>query len=133
MGKLEPIERHSTNWEGLWYHREINAFTSAVIDLADLRKFKGKVRLYVRKNRFYNGGENGRPNYHFCLKDASSDIFRMLTVEEDEEDEEDGRWEMGDKICCQKGLGLVYHKRRSPRDSTNSTARGVLLLVMGRE
>ena len=20
--------------------------------------------------------------------------------------------------CCQKGLGLVYHKRRSPRDST---------------
>ena len=22
------------------------------------------------------------------------------------------------KISCQKGLGLVYHKRRSPRDST---------------
>jgi hypothetical protein len=23
-------------------------------------------------------------------------------------------------ICCQKGLGLVYHKRRSPRDSTQT-------------
>ena len=23
-----------------------------------------------------------------------------------------------ERICCQKGLGLAYHKRRSPRDST---------------
>lgn len=106
MGKLEPIERHSTNWEGLWYHREINAFTSAVIDLADLRKFKGKVRLYVRKNRFYNGGENGRPNYHFCLKDASSDIFRMLTVEEDEEDEED---EDGETVYTRDEVLRIIH------------------------
>ena len=89
MGKLEPIARHSTNWEGLWYHPEINGFTSSVIDLADLRKFKGKVRLYVRKNKFYNGGENGRPNYKFCLKDASSNTFKTLTVEEDEEDEDE--------------------------------------------
>lgn len=88
MGKFEPIERHSTNWEGLWYHPEINGFVSTVIDLADLRKFKGKVRLYVRKNKFYNRGENGRPNYNFCIKDASSDTFRVMTVEKDEKHED---------------------------------------------
>ena len=88
MGKFEPIERHSTNWEGLWYHPEINGFVSAVIDLADLRKFKGKVRLYVRKNKFFNRGENGRPNYNFCIKDASSDTFRVMTVVKDEKDED---------------------------------------------
>ena len=32
-----------------------------------------------------------------------------------------------DLISRQSGLGLAYRKRRSPRDSTNSTARGVLL------
>ena len=31
-------------------------------------------------------------------------------------------------ISCQKGSDLFYRKRRSPRDSTSSTARGVLLL-----
>lgn len=103
MGKLEPIARHSTSWEGLWYHPEIGGFTSSVIDLADLRKFKGKVRLYVRKNRFYNGGENGRPNYNFCLKDASSETFRMLTVEEDEEDED------GETVYTRDEVMVIIH------------------------
>lgn len=87
MGKLEPFDRKQTNWEGLWYHPEYGGYSSACISLADLRKFKGKVRLYVRKNKFFNKGENGRPNYHFCLKDADADVFHTLEIE-DEEDEE---------------------------------------------
>ena len=37
------------------------------------------------------------------------------------------------EISCQKGLGLVYHKRRPLGIVLKRTARGVLLLVMGRE
>ena len=95
MGKLEPIDGKRTNWEGLWWHPEYNGFSSAVLSLSDLRKFKGKVRLYVRKNKNFNKGENGRPNYNFCLKDANSETFRALEVEDDEEragDEETGMW-----------------------------------------
>lgn len=92
MGKLEPIEGKSTSWEGLWWHPEYNGFSSSVIDLADLRKFKGKVRLYVRKNRFFNRGENNRPNYLFCLRDADSEVFKLLEVIDDE-DCEDEDWQ----------------------------------------
>ena len=84
MGKMEPIDGKQTSWAGLWWHPEYNGFSSACISLTDLRKFKGKVRLYMRKNKFYNGGENGRPNYHFCLKDAESEIFNVLQVEDEE-------------------------------------------------
>lgn len=82
MGKLEPIEGKQTKWEGLWWHPEYNGFSSAAFSIADLRKFKGNVRLYVRKNKLYNGGENGRPNYCFTLKDANAEIFKSIEVEE---------------------------------------------------
>ncbi|MBQ1792160.1 MAG: hypothetical protein II008_18435 [Oscillospiraceae bacterium] len=91
MGRLEPIDGKQTKWEGLWWHPEYNGFSSAVLDLSDLRKFKGRVRLYVRKNKFFNGGENGRPNYNFTLKDSDADVFHLLEVEEDEEPEEKTR------------------------------------------
>lgn len=84
MAKLETFEKRQTNWEGLWWHSEYGGFSSAVIDLSALKKFKGKVRLYVRKNKFYNNGENGRPNYCFCLKDAESEVFNMAEVEDDD-------------------------------------------------
>ena len=82
MGKLEPITGMKTKWEGLWWHPENMSFSSATISLADLRKFKGNVRLVVRKNRFYNNGMNGRPNYHFSLMDANSPTARSLEVDE---------------------------------------------------
>ena len=84
---METFENKQTNWEGLWWHSEYNGFSSAVIDLSILKKFKGKVRLYVRKNKFYNNGENARPNYCFCLKDAQADVFHTLEVIEDDEDD----------------------------------------------
>ena len=85
MGKLEPFDKKQTNWEGLWYHPEYNGYSSACINLAELRKFKGNVRLYIRKNKFFNKGENGRPNYHFCLKDADADVFHTLEIEGEED------------------------------------------------
>lgn len=103
MGKLTPIDGKSTSWEGLWWHPENCAFSSAAIDLSDLRKFKGKVRLYVKKNKFYNRGENGRPNYIFCLRDARSDTFSAMVVREGEDGgrpaahiDDDGHWHTDD-------------------------------------
>ena len=82
---MEVFDGKQTSWEGLWWHPEYCGFSSAKLSLAKLKKFKGAVRLYVRKNKFFNGGEGGRPNYHFCLKAADSDIFRTLEVEDDED------------------------------------------------
>lgn len=85
MGKLETIEKKQTSWGGLWWHPEINSFSSQALSLAQLRKFKGNVRLYVRKNRFYNDGVNNRPNYTFQFRDANSENPTELAVDDMEE------------------------------------------------
>lgn len=87
MGKLEPFDGKQTKWLGLWWHPEINAFTSAVLNLADLRKFKGQFRIQIRKNKFFNNGENGRPNYNFVIRDAKSSVFTDIDVLDDDENE----------------------------------------------
>ena len=81
--KLEVIDGKATNWGGLWWQPESNYFTSQTISLAQLRKFKGNVRLVVRKNKFFNNGENGRPNYVFLFRDAKSENPFMLEVGDD--------------------------------------------------
>ena len=80
---LETFDRKQTKWEGLWYHPEYGGFSSKSINLSQLKQFKGNVRFYVRKNKFYNGGENGRPNYCFCIKDSDSEVFVTLEVEDE--------------------------------------------------
>lgn len=87
MGRLEPIDGKCSTWEGLWWHPETNSFTSASLSLSDLRKYKGAVRLIVRKNKYYNGGENGRPNYKFCLRDVARDGKQWPVADIDEEGE----------------------------------------------
>lgn len=72
MGNLEPFEKHKTNWLGLWYHKENYLYMSTALNLADLRKFKGNIRLVVRKNRYYEKDTN-RPNMIFCITDANSE------------------------------------------------------------
>ena len=79
---LDTFDSKATTWEGLWYHPETLGYTSSAIDLSKLKQFKGSVRLYVRKNRFYNGGKNGRPNYVFCIKDARSDASEIIGIAE---------------------------------------------------
>lgn len=83
--KLEPIEGHYTKWMGLWWNPNTNHFASSAINLSDLRKFKGKVRIIVRKNKFYNGGENNRPNYCFSIRDANAESDAAFEVKEIEE------------------------------------------------
>ena len=82
---LEVFDKKQTEWSGLWYHPEYGGFTSSAINLAKLKLFKGTVRLYVKKNRLFNGGKNGRPNYLFSIKDANSTTCTELGVIDDEE------------------------------------------------
>lgn len=79
---LETFNGMQTTWEGLWYHPEYGGFSSASISLAQLKKFKGNVRVYVRKNKFFKQGTN-RPNYNFCLKDSQSPTFTEIGIDED--------------------------------------------------
>ena len=91
MAKLETFDNKQTKWEGLWWHGEYNGFSSATIDLSALKQFKGKVRIYVRKNKFYENGKNGRPNYFFCIKDSKADVFHLLEIEDEENENETER------------------------------------------
>ena len=85
---METFDRKQTKWEGLWYQKNGQYFQSVEIDLSELKKFKGAVRLFVKKNKFYNNGENGRPNYVFCIRDAKSDYVKEFEVEDIEDDTE---------------------------------------------
>ena len=109
MGKLELIDGKQTKWEGLWWHPEYNGFSSTAISLADLRKFKGNVKLYVRKNKFYNGGENGRPNYNFTLKDANAKVFKLLEIEDSDEDDDVYRDNDGNRLYTEEEVWQVIH------------------------
>ena len=84
MGKLEPFDSKRTQWSGLWWHPSNNCFTSASFSLGELRKFKGNVRLVVKKNRFYNNGLNGRPNYVFIIADSNTEKYLDMEVVDDE-------------------------------------------------
>lgn len=79
---MDTFDRKQTNWEGLWYQKNGQYFQSVAIDISELKKFKGVVRLFVRKNKFYNNGENGRPNYVFCIRDAKSDLAEDIEIED---------------------------------------------------
>lgn len=112
MSKLESFERRQTGWLGLWWHPEYNGYSSAAIQLSEPRKFKGQVRVYMRKNAFFNGGENGRPNYQFCLKDAKSETFQEIEVEEAEEDKKAFSYSelqaLVNRVACAAGGDSCY-------------------------
>ena len=84
MSNLEPFEQKRTKWQGLWYNPSNYTFTSTTLDLADLRKFKGKIRLIVRKNKFYDKDLN-RPNYIFMLIDSKCEKFNPFEIEQIDE------------------------------------------------
>ena len=86
---MNTFDKKQTNWEGLWYQKNGQYFQSAVIDLSKLKDFKGTVRLFVRKNKFYNNGENSRPNYVFCIRDAKSDYAEEIEIEDIENDSDE--------------------------------------------
>ena len=87
MGKLKPFDQKRTKWQGLWYHPESYSYTSATLNLADIKSFKGNVRIIVKKNKFYEKDSN-KPNYVFMLVDSDSEKYSLWEVEDDEDNED---------------------------------------------
>ena len=98
---METFQGLQSKYEGLWYHPETHGMISNVISLGTLKKFKGNVRVYVRKNKFYEKDSN-RPNYVFSIKEVSSPVFKNLEVEAERapdkyaEMNDDGYWYTSD-------------------------------------
>ena len=86
--KLDVFENMQTDWIGLWWNPENQYFSSESISLAALKKFKGAVRLYVKKNKFYKDG-SGRPNYRFVIRDAKSEPKELSIYEDNNVYEDD--------------------------------------------
>ena len=100
---MEVIQGKSSNWEGLWWHPEFNGFSSSTINLAKLKKFKGNVRILVRKNKYFNGGENSKPNYLFQIKDSNSPTFHDLEVNDDDVEMNPSMF-VDDNWACDRGI-----------------------------
>ena len=85
MGKLKAIDSKISNWIGVWWHPDIAMFTSASINIAELRKYKGNVRVCLRKNKAYQSGTN-RPNYVLCIRDSQSAEGECIELFDDSEE-----------------------------------------------
>ncbi len=71
MSDFEIIEGKQTKWEGLWWHPENQQFTSKPLSPESLSGFRGDIRLIVKKNKYYQSGKNGRPNYNFTIREVA--------------------------------------------------------------
>ena len=108
---MDVFDGKQTSWEGIWWHPENQYYSSAAFNLAKIKEFKGNVRLYIKKNRYFNNGENGRPNYHFCIRSTESPSFNTLEIEEDPS------YEFKDKI------GLIEELRSVMEQGNNNADR----------
>ena len=96
--KMEKFSDCHTRWEGLWYHKEMHNYTSASLNLASLKGFKGTCRVRMIKN--LKKGER-QPNY----------LFTISSVDEDENDVDEIEIQQGNgddqqKLCELKELLL---------------------------
>lgn len=111
MGKCEPFDQKRTKWQGLWYHPESHSFSSTTLSLADIKKFKGNIRLIVKKNKFYEQGSS-KPNYVFMLVDSDNVKFSPWEVEDEEKvytEEEVTSIIKGVISDCESGNGDAYY------------------------
>jgi len=110
---MKTFDRKQTNWEGLWWQSDCHYFKSAVFNLSELKQFEGAVRIYVRKNRFFNNGENNRPNYCFCIRDANSEISHELEIleleDEISEDKDFFTDDDGNRLYTEEEVYKVIH------------------------
>lgn len=111
-------DKITTAWEGLWWHPESGYFSSKAFDLTGLKQFKGSVRIFVKKNKYFNKGKNGRPNYLFSITASDSGEVSNIKADNTGENLTDRRFtynevqEIINKIVCEIGgseLEDKYH------------------------
>ena len=66
---LEVIDGKESNWFGIWWNPENCSFGSESINLSQFKKFKGNVRIFIKKNKYYSKDSN-RPNYICKIRDS---------------------------------------------------------------
>ena len=79
--RMEKFSDCHTRWEGLWYHPESHNYTSAALNLASLKGFKGTCRLRMYKN--LKKGDN-QPTYLFTISSTSEDEVEELEIQRNE-------------------------------------------------
>jgi len=109
MGKLEPFDHLRTKWQGLWYNPRNYTYTSTVLSLADLRKFKGNVRIIVRKNKFFEK-DTKRPNMIFMLVDAACEKYNPFEIQKVPNGQsEEYRTIEGERLYTEEEVREVMH------------------------
>lgn len=90
---MKTFDARQTSWEGLWHNPETLAYTSAVFDISLLQQFSGPVRLYVRKNMYYDeyDDECTEPYYNFMIRDANPKTAKQIQVERIPKTEKTGK------------------------------------------
>lgn len=87
MMKSEAFDNKKTETIGLWRQPGTATYMSMAISLAQIKKYKGKVRIFVRRNKFYKKDSN-RPNYVLWLCDSDSENceeFEVIDADENED------------------------------------------------
>ena len=88
MARLQSSTDKRTNWAGLWYNPASHQYISQTTSLAQIRQFKGNVRLIVRKNKFHKPCNN-TPQYQICICDSHSPEARNTLEMQDIAEYED--------------------------------------------
>lgn len=115
---LETFDKKTTGWIGLWYHNDSHSWSSAALNLSILKDFKGTVRIYMRKNKFYEKNSN-RPNYILAISDSKAERFvQNLEVIDDEWD-----WEEWSKLYNRDG---AYFDEKGNRFYSEDEAQTII-------
>ena len=118
--KKESFNKYATDWLGLWWHPEYQSFSSACVNVSSLNDFKGKFRVIAKKNPFYNGGQNSRPNYLFKLVGSQVDPSVDLNIYHSEYDGDDE----GSSITCDEDD--TYYTKDGDRLYTRDEVRVIM-------
>lgn len=81
--ELKKFDGMQTEWLGIWKNENYYGYMSQAFNLDVFKGFKGSVRFYLRKNRYYKK-DSDRPYFVLCVKDSKSPSFtNSIAVEED--------------------------------------------------
>lgn len=79
---LQKFEGMQNEWMGIWRNEGYNGYVSQTFSLDVFKQFKGNVKFYLRKNRYYTK-DSSRPYFVLCVKECKSPVFNELRVKTD--------------------------------------------------
>ncbi len=67
---LNSENSRQIGWGGLWWHPENQNFSSQIVSIDELKKFKNDVKIIIKRNKYYDKDKK-RPNYSFCIREVN--------------------------------------------------------------